>query len=70
MKMTATLTQSSSGKGEEVAKAEVKKGGARAVLFIGARGGGGRGGGKHRRCLPRRRLWRKVVVTGWLGQTG
>ena len=33
MKMTATLTQSSSGKGEEVAKAEVKKGGARAVLL-------------------------------------
>jgi hypothetical protein len=47
MKMTAALAQSSSGKGKEVAEAGVKKGGARAVLFIGARRGG-RGGGEHR----------------------
>jgi hypothetical protein len=38
------------GRGEEVAEAGVKKEGARAVLFIGARGGEGRRGGTHRRA--------------------
>jgi hypothetical protein len=33
-----------------VAEAGVKKGGARAVLFIGARGGEGRRGGEHQRA--------------------
>jgi hypothetical protein len=41
---------SAQGRGEGVAKAGVKKDGARAVLFIGARGGEGRRGGGHRRA--------------------
>jgi hypothetical protein len=40
----------SSGGGEGVAEAGARKDGARAVLFIGARGGEGRRGGEHRRA--------------------
>jgi hypothetical protein len=40
----------SSGGGEGVAEAGVRKDGAWAVLFIGARGGEGRRGGEHRRA--------------------
>jgi hypothetical protein len=40
----------SSGGGEGVAEASVRKDGARAVLFIGVRGREGRRGGEHRRA--------------------
>jgi hypothetical protein len=40
----------SSGGGGEVAEAGVRKDGARAVLFIGARGGERRRGGEHQRA--------------------
>jgi hypothetical protein len=43
MKMTVALAQSSSGKGEEVAKAGVRSWGAWGGPFIEGRGGGGRG---------------------------
>jgi hypothetical protein len=52
-----------------VVEADVKKDGARAVLFIGARGGEGRRGGGHRRACHGGDDG-TVVGTGWLGQAG
>jgi hypothetical protein len=65
----AALAQLSSRKGEEMAKAGVRNWGARGGPCIGTRGGEG---GERWRALassPRRRWWRAVVTTGWLGQT-
>jgi hypothetical protein len=50
-----------------VAEAGVGKGGARAVLFIGARGEEGGERWRAPTSLPRRGWWRTVVATGWLG---
>jgi hypothetical protein len=76
MKMMATLAQSSSGKGEEVAEAGVRSWGARGGPFIGGRGGGGRGW-RAPATLPAAAMMaqsggdgmaRADRVTVWLGQ--
>jgi hypothetical protein len=69
------LAQSSSGKEEGGGRGWCGKSGARAVLFIGARGGEGARGGAHRRARHggdggaqwRRRDGSGRGVTGWLG---
>jgi hypothetical protein len=64
------MAQLSSRKGEEMAEAGVRNWGARGSPFIGAQGGEGGERWHAPASSPRRRWWRTVVTTGWLGQTG
>jgi hypothetical protein len=59
---------SAQGRGEGVAKAGVRKDGARVVLFIGARGRKRPKASWHRRGMPRRRWGRTAPGTRPLGQ--